>query len=78
VDKAAAIRFPAMADSLEQVLRAPLPPGIAALPEADRAQLAAVVAAARRRQTEDLAASFHATLKHVPFPLRAVIKKVLM
>lgn len=67
-----------MADSLEQLLRVELPPGIAALPEADRAQLAAVVTAARRRQAEDLAASFHATLKHVPFPLRGVIKKVLI
>jgi hypothetical protein len=53
------------------------PAGIAALPAAARAELAAVIVAARSRQTEDLAASFRLTLKHVPFPLRGLVKKVL-
>jgi hypothetical protein len=53
------------------------PAGIAALPPAERAELAGVIAAARRQQADDLAASFRTTLKHVPFPLRAIVKKVL-
>lgn len=67
-----------MADSLEEIVGTPPPPGIAALPAADQAQLAAVIGSARRRQARDLEASFHATLKHIPFPLRGVIKKVLV
>lgn len=54
------------------------PAGIAALPAEDRATLGQVIAAARQQQADDLAASFDATLKHVPFPLRAVVKKVLL
>ena len=62
---------------LTQLLGAEPPAGIAALPASDRAELADVIAAARRKQGEDLAASFEATLKHIPFPLRLVVKKLL-
>jgi hypothetical protein len=67
-----------MADSLEQLLGAEPPAGVAALPAADRERLVAVIRTARRRQAADLEASFHATLKHIPFPLRAVVKKALL
>ena len=66
-----------MAD-LADLLGGEPPAGIAALPAADREQLAAVIEAARTKQGRDLAASFDATLKHIPFPLRGVVKKVLM
>jgi hypothetical protein len=67
-----------MTDELRQLLGADPPAGVAALPAADRERLAAVISSARRRQGEDLAASFDATLKHVPFPLRAVVKRMLL
>ena len=67
-----------MSDQLEQLLGAPLPDGVASLDDAGRSALADVIRAARRRQAEDLSASFDATLKYIPFPLRGVIKKVLM
>lgn len=65
-------------DGLVELLGAEPPAGVAALPLADRRALAEVISAARRTQAADLAASFEATLKHVPFPLRPVVKKVLL
>lgn len=67
-----------MTDELRQLLGADPPTGVAALPAADRAKLAQVISSTRRQQGEDLAASFEATLKHVPFPLRGVVKRVLL
>jgi hypothetical protein len=67
-----------MAESLDQVLGAPLPPGVGALGEPDRARLVDVIRDARHRQAADLEASFHATLKHIPFPLRGIVKKALL
>lgn len=62
---------------LTQLLGGEPPAGIAALPASERAELADVIATARRKQGEDLAASFDATLKHIPFPLRLVVKGLL-
>ncbi len=67
-----------MADSLEQVLGTTPPAGVAALAAPDRARLVDVISDARRRQAADLEASFHATLKHIPFPLRGLVKKALL
>jgi hypothetical protein len=68
-----------MAESLEQLLGVEPPAGVVAhLSEDEQAELVAVIRAARRNQAEDLQASFHATLKHIPFPLRGVVKKVLL
>lgn len=67
-----------MTDSLEQVLGVAPPAGVTALPDDARSQLVAVIEHARRKQAEDLQASFHATLKHIPFPLRGVVKKALL
>jgi hypothetical protein len=36
-----------------------------------------VIADARRHQARSLAEAFEATLKHVPFPVRGVVKRVL-
>jgi hypothetical protein len=63
--------------SLETLLRAEPPPSIAALPEPGRAALARVIADARRRQAQELAASYDAALRHVPAPVRRLVRKVL-
>jgi hypothetical protein len=63
---------------LAEVLGADPPAAVAALPEADRQALVAVIDAARARQSADLAESFTRTLRHIPFPLRGVVKKVLL
>lgn len=65
-------------EALATLLGGEPPAGIAALPAEDRAELAQVIAAARRKQADDLAASFRLTLRHVPFPLRGVVKRVLL
>jgi hypothetical protein len=65
-------------DGLAELLGAKPPAGITALPLAERRALAEVISSARAKQAADLAASFDATLKHVPFPLRPVVKKVLL
>lgn len=62
---------------LVELLGGEPPPGVAALPAADRAVLAEVIGAAQREQDEALAAAFYATLRHLPFPLRVVVRKVL-
>jgi hypothetical protein len=51
---------------------------VSALPDADRDALADVIERALARQRRELAASFDATLRHVPFPLRGVVRKVLL
>jgi hypothetical protein len=63
---------------LRQVLGGEPPAGIRALSPEARAELADLVADARRRQERTLEEAFHATLKHVPFPVRGIVKKVLM
>lgn len=63
--------------ALREALGAEPPAAILALDAPTRADLAAVVADARLQQARSLAAAFDVTLKHVPFPLRSVVKKVL-
>ena len=65
-------------DRLAELLGAPPPATVQALPAADRAALADLVAQARRRQAESLQAAFTASLKHVPFPVRGIVRKVLL
>ena len=64
--------------TLDELLGGAPPDGIAALPAAEQERLAGIIAAARRKQAADLRAAFEATLKHVPFPLRGVVRKVLL
>jgi len=63
---------------LHAVLGGAPPAGVAALPEAARAQLADLIEEARARQARTLEESFDATLRHVPFPARAIVRKVLL
>lgn len=63
---------------LRELLGAPPPPGIAALPEQAQRDLATVISATLQNQSEHLHAAFGATLRHVPLPLRAVVKRLLV
>lgn len=63
---------------LSEVLGAPPPDSVAALPAADQQRLVELIAAAREAQASDLEAAFAATLKHVPFPVRGLAKKMLL
>jgi hypothetical protein len=51
---------------------------VRALPERDRTALADLLATSRRRQAEDLQVALTASLKHVPFPVRGIVRKVLL
>ena len=63
---------------LIELLGAPPPASVATLSEQDQARLVQVIAGARKKQTRDLAESFDAALKHVPFPVRGLVKKTLL
>jgi hypothetical protein len=65
-------------DRLHQLLGAEPPASIRELDEATRADLADVIADARRRQAASLQEAFEATLKHVPLPFRGVVKRVVL
>ena len=65
-------------DRLRAVLRAEPPPAVLELDDADRTALADLLDEARRRQTKSLQDAFEASLKHVPFPVRGIVKKVLL
>lgn len=64
--------------ALRAVLPADPPASVSALPADIQQDLAEVIAAARRRQAVHLQEAFEATLRHVPFALRAVVKKVVL
>jgi hypothetical protein len=63
--------------ALRTLLGAEPPASVLALDGAARAELADIIVAARRQQARSLADAFDATLKHVPFPVRAIVKRVL-
>jgi hypothetical protein len=63
---------------LRDFLGAELPEGISALPDADRDALTAVILDARARQARGLQEALGAALKHVPLPLRGIVRKVLI
>ena len=65
-------------EQLEHQLGAPPTSGIAELPSDAHARLAGLIAAAREKQRADLEAAFAATLRHVPFPVRGLAKKMLL
>ena len=65
-------------DELRAFLGAEPPDSVLSLDAAARAELAGILRDARSRQTRALEESFTATLKHVPFPIRGVVKKVLL
>ena len=63
--------------SVRDELGAEPPAGVSALSAADQERLAALVRDAKRRQRADLDRAFDATLKHVPFPVRGIARKLL-
>jgi hypothetical protein len=54
------------------------PASVLGLPVAARSALADLLEDSRRRQFESLEQAFTATLKYVPFPVRGIVKKVLL
>ncbi|TAM91396.1 MAG: hypothetical protein EPN43_04340 [Jatrophihabitans sp.] len=66
------------AADLDALLGAPPPPGVAALSASEREQLAQVLREARHAQAADLQEAFAQALRHVPFPVRGIVKKVLV
>jgi hypothetical protein len=69
--------MPDLDQTLRTLLGADPPQSVLALDDAARTELAEVIVAARRQQSHSLAEAFDATLKHVPFPVRAIVKRVL-
>jgi hypothetical protein len=65
-------------DQLRALLGADPPASVLGLPADTRAALAEILQDARERQSRALDESFRGTLKHVPFPVRGIVKKVLM
>ena len=63
---------------LRAFLRDEPPASVSALDAASRSALADLLEDARRRQDASLEQAFTATLKHVPFPVRGIVKKVLL
>ena len=66
------------AERLRQLLGADPPAGALALPPDAQGELADLIAEARRRQSRSLEEAFAATLRHVPFPVRGLVRKVLL
>jgi hypothetical protein len=65
-------------DDLRALLGADPPASVHALSPEARAELADILREAKQRQARTLEAAFVATLKHVPFPVRGIVKKVLI
>ena len=63
---------------LAKLLGATPPDGVTALPAQHQERLAQLISAARAKQAADLEAAFAATLKHVPFPVRGLARKMLL
>jgi hypothetical protein len=64
-------------ERLRRLLRDEPPATVLALPEADRCALADLLTETRARQADSLRDAFEATLTHVPFPIRRIVRKVL-
>ncbi|WP_375487419.1 hypothetical protein [uncultured Jatrophihabitans sp.] len=54
------------------------PATVLALPDPSLTALADLLEESRRRQEADMGRAFNAALKHVPFPVRGIVKKVLL
>lgn len=64
-------------DQLTHVLGSSPPVGTARVDDATVARLVEAVRDARQQQAEALVAAVDEALRHVPFPLRGVVRKVL-
>ena len=65
-------------ERLRRLLGGEPPAGVSQLGHDARADLVEVLTDARCRQAKSLEAAFTASLKHVPFPVRGIVRKVLM
>jgi hypothetical protein len=65
-------------EQLRRLLGADPPDSVLALDLESRTALAGLLQDSRTRQSASLEESFAATLKHVPFPVRGIVKKVLL
>jgi hypothetical protein len=65
-------------DRLRSLVSGEPPAGILALDETAKTSLADLLTETRTHQTQTLQESLNAALKHVPLPLRGVVKKVLI
>ena len=65
-------------ERLRELLGGDPPTTVLGLPAEHRAALADLIEGARRRQAEGLEQAFAATLKHVPVPVRGIVRKVLL
>ena len=70
--------MPDVDERLRKLLAADPPTSVLALDETARVALADLLADSRRRQGESLEQAFVSALKHVPFPVRGIVKKVLL
>ena len=68
----------AAVDRLDELLGTTVPASVRALPDAELEALVELIETAHRQQHEALSHSFDVTLKHVPFPLRNVIRAMLV
>jgi hypothetical protein len=66
------------AGQLRTLLRATPPDSVLALDVESQTALAELLQDSRKRQSASLEESFAATLKHVPFPVRGIVKRVLL
>lgn len=65
-------------DALRALLGADPPASVHDLSPAARAEFADILREAKQRQARTLETAFVATLKHVPRPVRGIVKKVLI
>jgi hypothetical protein len=65
-------------DDLRALLGADPPASVTALSPDARAELADILREAKQCQAQSMEDAFVATLKHVPFPVRGIVKKVLI
>jgi hypothetical protein len=65
-------------ERLRNLLGGDPPPSVAELDPSARAALADLLEDSRQRQARILQDAFTAALKHVPFPVRGIAKKVLL
>jgi hypothetical protein len=63
---------------LRELLGAEPPGSLTALDAATRTAFADLLEDSRQRQTRSLEDAFTAALKQVPFPVRGIVKKVLL
>jgi hypothetical protein len=65
-------------EDLRALLGADPPASVTSLSPDARGELADILREAKQRQAQSMEDAFVATLKHVPFPVRGIVKKVLI